>query len=134
MIAQGWRAVIFFHRFEQFAFDQHEAPSAAAAWNSAVSSGLARMVEPRLRMDLGYFYSEFVGVHDNYDRYNQFTEREVLPRMISGPDAFYGPDGHLLPVFRVHMDLQKEFAMDLRRLSGLARDLRTRLEAIQSLK
>jgi hypothetical protein len=106
----------------------------AAAWNSAVASGIARMLEPGLRRDLGYFYSEFVGIHDNYDRYNQFTEREVLPRSLSGPDAFYGPDGRLLPVFRVHMDLQKEFAEDLRRLSGMAQDLRVRLEAIQSSK
>jgi hypothetical protein len=106
----------------------------AAAWNSAVASGIARMLEPGLRRDLGYFYSEFVGIHDNYDRYNQFTEREVLPRSLSGPDAFYGPDGHLLPVFRVHMDLQKEFAEDLRRLGGTAHDLRVRLEAVQSSK
>ena len=48
----------------------------APAWNSAVASGVARMLEPNLRRDLGYFYSEFVGIHDNYDRYNQFTERE----------------------------------------------------------
>jgi hypothetical protein len=106
----------------------------AAAWNSAVASGLVRMLDPQLRLDVGYFYNEFVGIHDNYDRYNQFTEREILPRMISGPDAFYGPDGHLLPVFQVHMDLQKEFAIDLRRLSGLAHDLRARLEAVQSSK
>jgi hypothetical protein len=63
-----------------------------AAWNTMVSSGLARMIEPKLRTELGYFYSEFVGVHDNYDRYHQFTEREVLPRLAAGPDAFYGPD------------------------------------------
>ena len=103
----------------------------AAAWNSAVSSGVARMLEPKLRMDLGYFYSEFVGIHDNYDRYHQFTEHEVLPRIISGVDAFYGPDGHILPIFRVHMDLQKEFATDLRRLGELAHDLRLQLEAVQ---
>jgi hypothetical protein len=90
------------------------------------------MLEPKLRIDLGYFYSEFLGVHDNYDRYNQFTEREVLPRELSGPGAFYGPDGHLLPMFRVHMDLQKEFAQDLRRLCGMAHDIRTRLETVQS--
>src|SRR5919201_101707 len=106
----------------------------AAAWNTAVTSGLARMLDPQLRMDLGYFYSEFVGIHDNYDRYNQFTERDILPRIIAGVDTFYGADGHLLPVFRVHMDLQKEFATDLRRLSGLAHDLRIRLEDLQRSK
>jgi hypothetical protein len=42
--------------------------------------------------------------------------------MVAGVDTFYGTDGRLLPVFRVHMDLQKEFATDLRRLSGMAHD------------
>jgi hypothetical protein len=106
----------------------------SAAWNSAVASGLARMLEPKLRRDLGYFYNEFLGIHENYDRYNRFTESEVLPKALLGPDAFYGPDGHLLPAFRVHMDLQKEFALDLRRLGVMAHDLRGRLEAVQSGK
>jgi hypothetical protein len=103
-----------------------------AAWNTMVASGLARLIEPKLRTELGYFYSEFIGIHDNYDRYNQFTEREVLPRVALGPDAFYGADGRLLPAFRVHMDLQNEFASDLRKLSAKAHDLRIRLEALQS--
>jgi hypothetical protein len=106
----------------------------SAAWNSAVASGVARMLEPKLRRDVGYFYSELVGIHDNYDRYNQFTEREVLPKALLGPDAFYGPDGRLLPAFRVHMDLQREFAQDLRRLGTMAHDLRGRLEAVQAAR
>jgi hypothetical protein len=99
-----------------------------------VASGITRMLEPSLRWDLGYSYSEFVGVHDNYVRYNEFTEREVLPKALSGPDAFYGSDGRLLSPFRAHMDLQKKFAEDLHRLSSMARDLRVRLEAVQSSK
>ena len=106
----------------------------SAAWNTMVASGLARLIEPRLRTELGYFYSEFIGIHDNYDRYNQFTEREVLPRIALGPDAFYGTDEHLLPQFRVHMDLQNEFAEDLRKLSVKAHDLRFQLEALASSK
>ena len=78
-----------------------------------VSSGSVRLIEPGLRTELGLFYSEVVGIHDNYDRYNQFTERELLPRVALGADAFYGTDGRILPAFRVHMDLQKEFAADL---------------------
>jgi hypothetical protein len=96
-----------------------------------LSSGLVRLIEPKLRTELGYFYSEFNGIHDNYDRYNQFTEREVLTRLSAGPDAFYGPDGHVLPIFRIYMDLQQEFANDLRNLSTKAHDLRVRLEGIQ---
>jgi hypothetical protein len=71
----------------------------SAAWTMMVSSGLARLIEPGLRTELGLFYSEVVGIHDNYDRYNQFTEREVLPRIALGPDAFYGTDGRILPAF-----------------------------------
>ena len=106
----------------------------SAAWNSAVTSGIARMLDPQLRIDLGYFYNEFLGIHENYDRYNQFTEREVFPRLSQGPDAFYGADGKLLPMFRVHMDLQSEFAADLRRLGKQSHDLRLRLEALSGSK
>ena len=103
----------------------------SAAWTTMMSSGLARLIEPGLRTELGLFYSEVVGIHDNYDRYNQFTEREVLPRIALGPDAFYGADGRIQPAFRVHMDLQKEFAADLRKLSHQAHDLRLRLEEVR---
>jgi hypothetical protein len=106
----------------------------SAAWTTMVSSGLARLMDPDLRTELGLFYSEMVGIHDNYDRYNQFTEREVLPRVALGPDAFYGTDGHILPAFRVHMELQKEFAADLRNLSNQAHGLRLRLEAVGGSK
>jgi hypothetical protein len=105
-----------------------------AAWTTMMSSGLARLIEPGLRTELGLFYSEVNGIHDNYDWYNQFTEREVLPRLALGPDAFYGTDGRIQPTFRVHMDLQKEFAADLRKLSNQAHDLRLRLETVRDSK
>ncbi len=101
-----------------------------ATWTTTVNSGIARLLDPKLRRDLSFYYSEFSGIHDNYDRYNQFTEREILPRLYAGPDAFYGADGKLLPIFRVHMDLESAFAADLRRLSKMAHDLRVRLEQV----
>ena len=106
----------------------------SAAWTTTVNSGIARMFDPKLRLKLGYFYAEFIGIHDNYERYNQFTEREILPRLPAGPDAFYGEDDKLLPMFRVHMDLETEFAADLRRLGKMAHDLRLRLEALRDSK
>ena len=75
------------------------ASSSLRGVETTVASGLARLIEPKLRIELGYFYNEFIGIHDNYDRYNQFTEREVLPRIATGADSFYGPDGRLLPIF-----------------------------------
>lgn len=125
---QGQRAVPGYYRI----------PGAShpptAAWTTTVNSGIARMFDPQLRRELAYYYSEFVGIHDHYDRYNQFTEREILPRLTAGPDAFYGSDGKLLPMFRVHMDLQSEFAADLRRLAKMAHDLRIRLQRLRDLK
>ena len=91
-----------------------------AAWKTAVTSGIARMIEPKLRVELGYFYSEFNGIHAE-PRPVQRIHRtgNSGPRLAGGPDAFYGSDGKLLPMFRVHMDLQNEFAADLRRLGQI---------------
>lgn len=57
-----------------------------------------------------------------------------MPRLAAGPDTFYGPDGKLLPMFRVHMDLQSEFAAELRKAGQTAHDLRLRLEAVRDQK
>lgn len=100
-----------------------------AAWTSALSSGVASRFDPRTQLELGYFYSEFSGIHDNYVRRLVFTEQEILPRAMSGPAAFYDADGKLQPQFRVHMELLARFSADLRRLTTEARRLRVKLEA-----
>lgn len=99
-----------------------------AGWDAAVSSGVASLFDPQLRLELGYFYTEFVGIHDNYVRYLEFSEREHLPRAELGAAAFHDSSGTLLPEFRVQMVLLEEFGADLRRLSALAGELRRKLE------
>jgi hypothetical protein len=47
---------------------------------------------------------------------------------------FPGSDGKLMPMFQVHMDLEAEFAADLRRMGQMAHDLRLRLEALRNSK
>lgn len=101
-----------------------------AAWDAAVSSGVASLIDPDLRIELGYFYSEFVGIHEKYSRYAEFVDEEILPRAEIGPEAFYDPSGALEPQFRVHMALLGEFAEDLRALTEVAAELRGRLEAL----
>ena len=100
-----------------------------AAWDAAVSSGVARRFDPDLRLRLGYFYTEFVGIHDNYARYLAVSEREILPLAVIGPDAFYNASGRLLPEVQVHMSLLEEFSEDLRRMSAMAGELRATLLA-----
>lgn len=101
----------------------------SAAWEAAVSSGVTSLFDPQLRVELGYFYTEFLGVHDNYARHHVFSEREILPRAERGAEAFYDSSGTLMPEFRVHMALMDDFGADLRRLIELAGDLRHKLES-----
>ena len=100
-----------------------------AAWDAAVASGVASLFDPELRLDLGYFYNEFVGVHENYRRYLDFAEREILPRAEVGPAEFYDASGEIRPEFRAYMSLFEEFAGDLRALAAAANELRLQLEA-----
>lgn len=94
------------------------------AWETSVASGTANLLEPTIRMELGWYYNEFVGVHANHVRQVEFSEREIRPRLLIGPDAFYAPDGTLLPRFQVHMDLLGTFGDDLRMTARWADSLR----------
>jgi len=104
----------------------------AAAWESALSSGAASHLDPALKLEIGYFYNEMLGIHANYRRQVDFAEREVMPRALKGAAAFYGSDGKLLPEFQVHLALIGEFAADLKRLSLRAGELKQKLEGYQA--
>ena len=99
------------------------------AWDAAISSGVASLYEPSLRLDLGYYFNEFVGIHTNYVRRLSFIEREVLPRARVGPQTFYDTSGALLPQFGTEMELLADFAADLMASSEWAGRLIARLEA-----
>ena len=104
----------------------------AAAWESALSSGAASHLDPALKLEIGYFYNEMLGIHANFRRQVDFAEREVMPRALKGAAAFYGSDGKLLPEFQVHLALIGEFAADLKRLSLRAGELKQKLEGYQA--
>jgi hypothetical protein len=87
----------------------------APAWETTVASGTANLLEPTIRMDLGWFYNEHIGVHANHARHVAFSEQEILPLILQGADSFYGANGDLLPQFRAHMELLRTFGEDLRR-------------------
>jgi hypothetical protein len=91
-----------------------------AAWDAAVASGVASMFEPELRLALGYFYTEFRGIHDNYVRRLVFIENVIMPAAQHGAGAFYDSEGDIRPEFEVYMSLMTEFAADLRRIAEQA--------------
>lgn len=131
---EAWRAEDRAGR--QAALDLYRIPGApyppAAAWNSAVSSGVANKLDPALRLELGFYYSEMVGIHANYSRLIAFHEHEVMPRVLQGAAVFYGPDGKLKPEFRVHLALYEEFVADAKRLSAQGGKLAHKLEQLRA--
>ena len=131
---EAWR--VEDHAGRQAVLDLQRIPGApyppAAAWNSAVSSGIANKLPPDLRLELGWYYSEMGGIHANYARLIAFHEREVMPRVLEGAASFYGPDGKLKPEFRVHLKLYEEFVADAKRLSTQGGELARKLEAMRA--
>lgn len=50
-------------------------------YEAIIQSRPAELFDSELLFDLGYFYSEMVGVSDRYIRYAEFTESTVLPNL-----------------------------------------------------
>jgi hypothetical protein len=78
------------------------------------------MFDPELRLALGYFYAEFLGIHQNYVRRLEFIESVIIPTSKGGPSAFYDSSGRLQPEFQVQMSLLAEFGADIRRVAAEA--------------
>jgi len=94
-----------------FAFRIHgaEVPP-IATWDAVRQADAAKLFDPSLLFDLGFFYNEITGMAHRYVRYAVFTEAEVLPRLQPGGAAFYAEDsGQLLPQFASHMDRLREY-------------------------
>ncbi|HKJ75194.1 MAG TPA: hypothetical protein VKA19_13855 [Alphaproteobacteria bacterium] len=99
-----------------------------SVWEVALRSDLSNLVSPDLVFDLGFFYSEQQGIGERFTRYEEFVEREILPRL-GDPSAFYGSDGRLKPVFAQSMERLREWASDNAVLIGASSCLRKRFEA-----
>jgi len=100
-------------------------------YEAIIQSQPAELFDTKLMFDLGYFYSELLGVGDRYVRYAEFTESAVLPNLKRDVSVFYEPDeSRLLPEFDAHMDRLRElvewWSADLTR----AEDLKRRFEAL----
>lgn len=86
--------------------DQLERPP-TLAWDAMVATGIARSIKPELVFQIARFFSRGDGLGDRYQRYNAFTESQILP-YLGMPTRFYGTDGKLLPEYAAHMDRLRE--------------------------
>lgn len=80
------------------------------AWDAIVATGVARAIEPQLVFQLARHFSRGEGWGDRYQRYNAFTEQQILP-YLNTPERFYGPDGKLAPLYAAHVERLRELLL-----------------------
>ena len=71
------------------------------------------MLDPELFNELALFYNRLASVSDRYRRYNEVTERELIPYLSSDPSRFYGEDGSLRGLYRWHIEFLDEIRSEL---------------------
>lgn len=101
--------------------DQLERPP-TLAWDAMVATGIARSIEPELVFKIARFFSRGDGLGDRYQRYNVFTENQVLPHL-NDAAHFYGSDRELRPEYSAHVDRLKEILSVNDKLTREAADL-----------
>lgn len=106
--------------------DQLERPP-TLAWDAMVATGIARSVEPELVFKIARFFSRGDGLGDRYQRYNAFTESQLLPHL-TDTAHFYGPDGKLRADYAAHVDRLREILAVNDKLTREANDLRMTLD------
>ena len=95
-------------------------------WDALVATGLARSIEPKLVLRLATHFSSADAFGDQYQRYNQFTEQNILPYLAS-PGRFYRPDGKLRPEYASHVDRLRELLATNDQITARAAELRRQL-------
>ena len=95
------------------------------AWDAIVSSGAARDLEPKILFRLAALNSNADSWSDQYQRYNRFTEEEVLP-YLNDSNHFYR-DGKLLPIYAAHIDRMRELVNHADEMTREAHALREEL-------
>jgi hypothetical protein len=78
------------------------------AWEAALQTGLANLIDPRLLFDLGFFYSERQGIGMRYSHYARFLEDQILT-WVDNPAHFYDASGALKPEYAANMNRLREW-------------------------
>lgn len=98
------------------------------AWDAMVATGIARSIKPELVFLIARFFSRGDGLGDRYQRYNAFTESQILP-LVSTPERFYGSDGKLRPDYAAHVDRLRELLVVNDELTEEAKTIRKALKS-----
>ena len=97
------------------------------AWDAVVATGVARAIEPDLLFRLARFFSRADSFGDRYLRYNEVTERDVLP-YIGDPAHFYRADGKLRPEIAAYIARLRDLTEAARAMNDEAASLQAELD------
>ncbi len=103
-----------------------EAPP-TAIWEATLASGGVALLEPELFNELALFYNRLVSVSDRYRRYNEVTERELIPYLSADPSRFYEDDGSLRGLYRWQIEFLDEIRVELELLTEEGRLVQERI-------
>lgn len=92
------------------------------AWDGVRLAGGVNLVEPDLYFRLAEYYGRVVSISERYGRYNEFTERTLLPRLHENAAVFYD-DGRLRGEYAEHVARLAELRDDFAWMAGEARVL-----------
>ncbi|MEZ4424563.1 MAG: hypothetical protein R3E98_14235 [Gemmatimonadota bacterium] len=99
----------------------------SAIWEATLASGGVALLDPDLFNRLAVFYNRLISMSDRYRRYNEVTEREILPHVDDGPDRFYEESGRLRGLYRAHLsmlaEIREELALLITEVGPLEREL-----------
>lgn len=96
------------------------------AWDAVVATGVARAIEPELLFRLALLFSRADSFGERYLRYNEVSERDVLPHL-DDPAHFY-VGGDLRPDIAAYVERLRDLAVAARAMSAEAARLQVELE------
>lgn len=96
------------------------------AWEAMVATGVAKSLDTDLVFRLAIHFDQADSFGDKYQRFNLFTEREILP-FENNPPHFYGPDGKLKPRFAEHVDRLRDLLAFNDQMTASASSIRRRI-------
>lgn len=99
------------------------------AWDGIVATGVSKALPPDLYYELSRFYTRQESFGERYVRYAQMTEQQVLTL---GPEqrGVYDPNGKLKPEYAAYVDRLRDLIAVDQLLQVQARELKTKLRAI----
>ncbi len=98
------------------------------AWDAIVATGVARSIDPPLFLRLAMFFNRAENFGERYARYNEFSEREVLPYLAT-PGHFYA-GGSLRPEYAAYVERLRDLSAASADVADQAGSLQRELKAM----